>query len=156
MTKILGGKWNMPPFLSGPLFFPPWPLAGPTSKKFQNYFFKILSKVPRVVFCLVFITGLGMEIGHRQPKPQRKPRLQFSANPAVYLSGRFYNPIIQLMITFIRRFLANFLGIIFIMTNHVPYGFLWHFLVLPLGKPDQSSEKVRYYGMTQWHYIYDM
>jgi len=57
------------------------------------------------------------------------------------------------MITFIRRFLANFLGIIFIMTNHLLYGFLWNFLVLPLGKLDQSSGKVSYYGMTQWHYM---
>ena len=76
----------MPPFLSGPLFSPPQPLAGPTSKKIQNYFFKILLKVLYVVFSLVFITGLGMEIGHRQQKLWRKPSLQSSANPAVYYS----------------------------------------------------------------------
>ena len=75
-----------------PLFFPDryFPhlsrLAGPTYKKIQSYFFKILSKVLYVDFCLVFRTGLGMEIGHRQPEPQRKPSLQFSANPAVVLA----------------------------------------------------------------------
>ena len=73
----------MPPFSSEQLFFPPWLLAGPTSKKIQHYFFKISSQDPGVVFRVVFITGLGIEIGHRQAKPQRFPILSSSANPAV-------------------------------------------------------------------------
>ena len=108
----------MPPFLSGPLFFPPWPLAGPTSKKFQNYFFKILSKVPRVVFCLVFITGLGMEIGHRQPKPQRKPRLQFSANPAVHDMYRRFSRVVRAN----SNLLFSFLGeTVFLFFSFLPF-----------------------------------
>ena len=73
----------MPPFLSKPLFSPPQPLAGPTSKKIQNYFFKISSKDPDAIFRLVFISGLGIEIGHRGTDPRRKPKLTSNANPAV-------------------------------------------------------------------------
>ena len=72
-----------PPFLPDSYFSQLGPLAGPTGKKIQNYFFKISSQDPGVVFCLVFITGLGIEIGHRQAKPQRSPIFSSFANPAV-------------------------------------------------------------------------
>ena len=44
----------------------------------------MLLKVLYVIYCLVFITGLGMEIGHEHPKPWRNPSLKSSANPTVF------------------------------------------------------------------------
>ena len=76
----------MPPFSSEQLFFPPWLLAGPTSKKIQHYFFKFSSQDPGVVFRVVFITGLGIEIGHRQAEPQRSPKFSWTSNPAVHIA----------------------------------------------------------------------
>ena len=67
----------MPPFYTGPQF----PLAEASSSEKKKL--KILSKDPGGVFRLVFISGLGNEIGHRGTDPRRKPKLSSFANPAV-------------------------------------------------------------------------
>ena len=66
----------MPPFFTGPQF--PLAEASRSEKKL-----KISSKDRGGIFRLVFISGLGIEIGLRQPEPQRKPKLSSFANPAV-------------------------------------------------------------------------
>ena len=77
----------MPPFYTGPQF----PLAEASSGEKKKFFLKISSKDPGGIFRLVFISCLGIEIGHRGTDPRPKPRLSSFANPAVKAAQDWYS-----------------------------------------------------------------
>ena len=81
--KFLGVTANYAPSSFPTAVFRTLAGTGPPILKISKYFFKILFEMHCAVFCLVFITGLGMEIGPRQPECQRNAQVQSMSNPAV-------------------------------------------------------------------------
>ena len=60
-------------------------------RKLNSCFIKNPLKVLCVFFCQDSESGLGIEIGHRQPKCQRKPKFSSMANPVVCRITLVYN-----------------------------------------------------------------